>query len=138
METDVLIIGSGAVGVAASIQAREAGASVVVLEQEASLGGAAVISGGGCSLVDTELQRAEGIGDSTDLEPNGCGKLGSRWMKLEFERVAKGQREARTMSYVLGCEFDVMRRDGEGRLSLPQQRPHLAGRVPARFRPSFI
>ena len=47
IQTDVLVVGSGAVGVAASIEAKEAGAQVIVLEKEDHLGGAAAISGGG-------------------------------------------------------------------------------------------
>ena len=43
IHTDVLVVGSGAVGVAASIEAREAGAEVIVLEKEDHLGGAAAI-----------------------------------------------------------------------------------------------
>jgi flavocytochrome c len=64
---DVLIVGSGAAGVAASIEAAEAGAEVVVLEKEPAFGGAAAISGGGCCLVGTPLQRSQGIEDSPDL-----------------------------------------------------------------------
>jgi fumarate reductase flavoprotein subunit len=64
--TDVLIVGCGAVGVAAGLQVHEAGAQVMVIEKEAHLGGAAAISGGGCSCVGTQLQRAH-IADSPDL-----------------------------------------------------------------------
>ena len=39
-QTDVLIVGSGAVGVA-TLEAHEAGARVIVIEKEAQLGGAA-------------------------------------------------------------------------------------------------
>ena len=46
-ETDIAIVGAGAAGVAAGIEARDAGARVIVLEQAAEPGGAAVISGGG-------------------------------------------------------------------------------------------
>ena len=66
-QTDVLIVGSGAVGVAAGLEAHEAGAQVIIVEKEAQLGGAAAISGGGCSCVGTRLQREHGIADSPDL-----------------------------------------------------------------------
>src|SRR5215510_4811262 len=45
-QTDVVIVGSGAVGIAAGLEAHEAGAQVIVIEKEAQLGGAAAISGG--------------------------------------------------------------------------------------------
>ncbi len=43
---DVIIIGAGASGLAAAIAAHDAGASVIVLEKAATLGGTAAISGG--------------------------------------------------------------------------------------------
>jgi succinate dehydrogenase/fumarate reductase flavoprotein subunit len=65
--TDVVIVGSGAVGIAAGLEAHETGARVIVIEKEAQLGGAAAISGGGCSCVGTQLQREQGIEDTPDL-----------------------------------------------------------------------
>lgn len=90
-ETDVLIVGSGAVGVAAAIEAREAGASVMALEKEANLGGAAAISGGGCAIVDTRLQRDEGIEDSVQLAledwmRQGQGAADEAWARYYIER----------------------------------------------------
>ena len=41
--TNVLIVGSGAVGVTAGIEAKEAGAQVTILERESHLGGAAPV-----------------------------------------------------------------------------------------------
>ena len=45
-EADVVVIGSGAVGLPAAIAAREAGASVIVVEAENDIGGHAITSGG--------------------------------------------------------------------------------------------
>ena len=45
-ETDVVVIGSGATGMPAAIVAREAGASVIVVEAEPHIGGHAITSGG--------------------------------------------------------------------------------------------
>ena len=66
-ETDVAIIGAGAAGVAAGIEARDAGARAIAFEQAEEPGGAAIISGGGCLIVDSPLQRANGIHDTPDL-----------------------------------------------------------------------
>src|SRR6266446_7695872 len=88
--TDVLIVGSGAVGVAAGLEAHEAGAQVVVIEKEAHLGGAAAISGGGCSCVGTRLQREHGIEDSPDLAFDdwitwGEGAADEAWARFYIE-----------------------------------------------------
>ena len=45
-EADVVVIGSGAAGLPAAIVAREAGASVIVIEAEKHIGGHAITSGG--------------------------------------------------------------------------------------------
>ena len=66
-ETDIAIIGAGGAGVAAGIEAREAGARAIAFEQGSELGGAAIISGGGCLIVGSPLQKANGIHDTPDL-----------------------------------------------------------------------
>jgi flavocytochrome c len=66
-DTDIAIIGSGGAGIAAGIEAREAGARAIVLEKAAEPGGAAIVSGGGCMIVGSPLQKASGIHDTPDL-----------------------------------------------------------------------
>ena len=82
-EADVVVIGAGAMGLPAAIVAREAGASVIVLEAEPHIGGHAITSGGNVPLGGgTSAQKKHGIEDSPDLlfhdltdwsvvEPNG-------------------------------------------------------------------
>jgi hypothetical protein len=82
-EADVVVIGSGATGLPAAIVAREAGASVIVVEAEHDIGGHAITSGGNVPLGGgTSAQKQHGIVDSADLlfrdltdwsviEPNG-------------------------------------------------------------------
>ena len=82
-EADVVVIGSGASGMPAAIVAREAGASVILVEAEADIGGHAITSGGNVPLGGgTSVQKKYGIADSPDLlfkdltdwsvvEPNG-------------------------------------------------------------------
>ena len=66
-ETDVAIVGAGGAGMAAGIEALDAGARTVVFEQDSQLGGAAIISGGGCLIVGSPLQAENGIHDTPDL-----------------------------------------------------------------------
>jgi flavocytochrome c len=67
IETDVVVIGGGGAGIPAAIEVAKAGGKAVVLEQAETCGGTAAISGGGCCLVDTPLQRSQGIEDTPDL-----------------------------------------------------------------------
>jgi predicted oxidoreductase len=69
-ETDVAIIGAGAAGIAAGIEACEAGARAIAFEHGAGPGGAAIISGGGCLIVGSPLQERNGIHDTPDLAFN--------------------------------------------------------------------
>jgi succinate dehydrogenase/fumarate reductase flavoprotein subunit len=80
---DVVVIGSGASGIVAAIVAREAGASVILLEAQPHAGGHAICSGANLPLGGgTSIQKKYGIEDSPDLvfkdltdwsitEPNG-------------------------------------------------------------------
>jgi succinate dehydrogenase/fumarate reductase flavoprotein subunit len=67
-EADVVVIGSGATGLPAAIVAREAGASVIVIEAQPRIGGHAITSGGNLPLGGgTSYQKKYGIDDSPDL-----------------------------------------------------------------------
>ncbi len=66
-EADVVIVGSGYAGLAAAIEAYDAGSSVVILEKSKMVGGNSAISSGGYNAVDPERQKKQGIEDSLDL-----------------------------------------------------------------------
>ncbi|HYM03584.1 MAG TPA: FAD-dependent oxidoreductase [Stellaceae bacterium] len=67
-EADVVVIGSGACGMPASIVAREAGSSVIMVDAEADIGGHAICSGANIPLGGgTSIQKKAGIEDSPDL-----------------------------------------------------------------------
>ena len=66
-ECDVLVVGLGCAGAAAAIEAREAGADVLVLERSSGGGGTSAMSGGVLYLGGgTRLQRACGFEDSPE------------------------------------------------------------------------
>src|SRR5580658_5051503 len=68
LTADVVVIGSGASGMPASIVAREAGSSVIVLEAQPHFGGHGICSGGNVPLGGgTSRQKKYGIDDSPDL-----------------------------------------------------------------------
>jgi len=64
---DVVVVGAGYAGVAAAIEARRAGASVLVLEKMRAGGGNSIISGGLMAAAGTPLQQRLGVQDSADL-----------------------------------------------------------------------
>jgi urocanate reductase len=67
LAADVVIVGSGAAGLPASIAAAEQGASVIVVEQNYDIGGHGIESGGNIALGGgTSLQKKYGIDDSPD------------------------------------------------------------------------
>ncbi|MFD8590354.1 FAD-binding dehydrogenase [Streptomyces sp. NPDC059637] len=68
-DADVIVVGAGLAGLAATAELADAGRKVLLLDQEpeASLGGQAHWSFGGLFLVDSPEQRRMGIRDSRDL-----------------------------------------------------------------------
>jgi predicted oxidoreductase len=92
VDTDVAIIGAGGAGVAAALEAGEAGASVVLLEQDGKLGGTAATSGGGCFIVGTPLQASQGIHDTPDAAYEdwvkwGGGAVDEVWARYYIEHT---------------------------------------------------
>ena len=90
IETDVAIIGSGGAGLAAAIEAHNAGAKTVIVEQSETLGGASIISGGGCFIVGSPLQRSQGIHDTPDDAFEdwvkwGKGSADEQWTRFYIE-----------------------------------------------------
>src|SRR4029077_18119255 len=82
-EADVVVIGAGATGLPAAIQAAEGGASVILIDANTDVGGNAILSAGNGALGDgTSRQKKYGVVDSPDIlysdltdwsvvEPNG-------------------------------------------------------------------
>ncbi len=69
MRADVIVVGAGLAGLAATAELAEAGRQVLLVDQEpeVSLGGQAFWSLGGLFLVDSPEQRRAGVRDSFDL-----------------------------------------------------------------------
>ncbi len=64
---DVIIIGSGFAGLSAAIEARTAGASVLILEKNLAPGGNSRISEGGVAAAESDVQQRLNIRDSKEL-----------------------------------------------------------------------
>lgn len=63
---DFVIVGSGGGGMVAALTAQAAGASALVLEKQAKVGGSTCMSGGVVWIPDNPVMRADGIADSYD------------------------------------------------------------------------
>ena len=82
-EADVVVVGAGASGLPAAIEAAEHGASVILIDANFDVGGHAILSGGNVALGGgTSRQKKYGVEDSPDIvfrdltdwsvvEPNG-------------------------------------------------------------------
>jgi len=90
VEADIAIVGGGGAGIAAAIEAGDAGAKITLIEQADELGGTAAISGGGCFIVGTPLQESQGIHDTPDLAFEdwvkwGQGAADEEWARYYIE-----------------------------------------------------
>lgn len=65
-EYDVVVVGAGAAGLAAAIEAAEGGASVAVLEKMPVSGGSTILSGGIVYGTGSKLHEAAGVEDSVE------------------------------------------------------------------------
>ena len=82
-QADIIVVGAGAAGLPAAIEASERGASVILIDANFDVGGHAMVSGGNVALGGgTSRQKKYGVDDSADLlfadltdwsvvEPNG-------------------------------------------------------------------
>ena len=105
--TDVIVIGSGVAGCAAAIEARNAGASVLVLEKMKITGGNTRISDGGVAAPNNYLQKKRGIEDSPalfydDMIRAGLGINHPDLVKLLAEKAAEAIDWTR---HILGVKY---------------------------------
>lgn len=78
---DVIVVGGGGAGMAAAITAADQGASVLLVEADAKLGGSTALSGGVYYAAGTTVQRAKGIAN------DGADALFEYYMTLNQYRV---------------------------------------------------
>lgn len=84
---DIVIIGAGGAGLTAAIEAKAAGADVIVLEKMPMAGGNTLISGAEYAAANNWLQKKEGIEDSAELHIQDTLKGGDYKAKEELVRI---------------------------------------------------
>jgi len=102
---DVVVVGSGFAGLAAALEAKNGGASVLVIEKMPVHGGNSIINGGDFCAPGTKMQKEEGIEDSPELMLKDMLRAGAYLNHPELAKmVAYGAKDALewTESY-LGC-----------------------------------
>jgi fumarate reductase flavoprotein subunit len=67
VHTGLVVIGGGAAGFSAALEAATAGVPVMLLEKTSEIGGSSAMSGGCLAFAGTDLQAAEGVQDSAEL-----------------------------------------------------------------------
>ncbi len=84
---DVVIIGTGFAGLSAAVEARHAGANVMVLDKMRTHGGNSIINGGEIAAPGNKWQKEAGIEDSPDLLYKDMMKAGSYLNHPELVRT---------------------------------------------------
>jgi len=103
---DVVVIGSGFAGLAAAIESKQKGASVVILEKMRVAGGNSIINGGVFAVAGSPKQEAEGIKDSPELLLQDMMKAGLDMNHPELARmIAEKSREAAEWTESLGVKY---------------------------------
>jgi len=88
---DVVIIGSGFAGLSAALEARSAGADVVIIEKMPVHGGNSIINGGDFGAAGSKMQKEAGVEDSPDLMLKDMLKAGSYLNHIELAKTVADQ-----------------------------------------------
>jgi succinate dehydrogenase/fumarate reductase flavoprotein subunit len=99
-EADVIVIGSGFAGLAAAIEAKEAGSSVIILEKMRGYGGNSTISDGVVAAAGTQFQADLKIADTPQLMYDDMLKAGLGLNQPELVR-ALTDRSSETLQWTI-------------------------------------
>jgi predicted oxidoreductase len=95
-EAELVIVGAGAAGATAALEAHAAGATFVGLDQLREFGGTAIVSGGGVSISGSPMQREKGIEDSPELAIHDMldgqdeGEADEAWARFYYTHSVDG------------------------------------------------
>lgn len=90
-EFDVVIVGSGFAGLAAAVEAKNADASVIIIEKRQTCGGNSIMSDGLLAVAGTPVQQKEGIEDSPELMYQDMLKAGRNYNNPQLARIVAEQ-----------------------------------------------
>lgn len=75
-DTEVVVVGGGAAGLSAALEAANNGANVILVEKLAMTGGSTARSGGKVQAAGTDIQKSHGVEDNADLYYNHLMSVG--------------------------------------------------------------
>jgi fumarate reductase flavoprotein subunit len=106
-EVDLLVVGGGLAGYCAAHEAATQGLRTLLIEKEAKIGGATILSGGSFAFAGTALQRKLGIDDSDERLYADLRRVGGYENDDALVRTYVGeQRQACDWLARLGAEFE--------------------------------
>ena len=103
---DVAVVGSGGAGLSAAIEAKNAGASVVIIEKMAVAGGNTNYATGGLNAAETSFQKEQGIEDSAELFFEDTMKGGKNINNPDLVKVLTS-RSADTVAWLTDLGADL-------------------------------
>lgn len=110
---EVVVVGAGMAGHCAALEAARQGKSVLLLEKTAEYGGSTRMCGGAFAFAGTEVQKENGIEDSSALLEEDLLKAGKYRNDKELVRVyAEHQYEAYQWLKALGLHFNKVSLSG--------------------------
>lgn len=117
---DVVIAGGGTAGLSAGIEALDAGASVILVEKMASVGGSTALSEGRMLAAGSYVQKALGIEDTPELFAEYLMNISQNKADPEFVRIV-AESSAATIDWLVG--FGVQFAD-EAVTPVPDMQPN--------------
>lgn len=103
---DIIIVGAGTAGMPCAIEAVDAGARVLVVEQEARVGGTLHVSLGQMSGAGTNLQAARGIHDTAEAHLADIDRINRGTGRAEILRRSV-PRQGATIDWLMDLGFDM-------------------------------
>ena len=103
---DVVIVGSGGAGLSAAVAAREAGASVLVVDKMPFAGGNTNYATGGLNASETSVQKKLGIADSNEQFFQDTMKGGKQLNNPDLVRTL-AEKSAETVDWLIAQGMDL-------------------------------
>ena len=117
-DAELVVVGGGLAGVAAALEAAEAGIHVLLLEKLGETGGSSAMCSGCLAFAGTDLQRNQGIEDSDELLFRDLREVGALENDERIVRAyVRGQLD--TYEWLRGIVAPVRRPAARGRCAPP-------------------